>query len=149
MCHESTVNYTHHNFFELCNRPDIFGPFARTLLFSKVPRYFKWNKKNGCPARKAPQLMRAPAYSNQTLCTEYIQSIQDRLIAFVCNCSWLISPFHCHFKINAKCMDNSIQRIKPCTLLARRRQSLGRYDCRSSIGLHSITKSSTIRYGVD
>ncbi|GFR25194.1 ATP-dependent DNA helicase [Trichonephila clavata] len=29
-------------FFELCNRADAFGAFARKLLYSEVPRYFTW-----------------------------------------------------------------------------------------------------------
>ncbi|XP_044582624.1 uncharacterized protein LOC123263704 [Cotesia glomerata] len=31
-------------FFELCNRADDFGAFARTLLYSQVPRYFTWTQ---------------------------------------------------------------------------------------------------------
>ncbi|GFQ94621.1 ATP-dependent DNA helicase, partial [Trichonephila clavata] len=29
-------------FFELCNRADAFGAFARKLLYSEAPRYFTW-----------------------------------------------------------------------------------------------------------
>ncbi|GBP76086.1 hypothetical protein EVAR_46954_1 [Eumeta japonica] len=32
-------------FFELCNRPDIPGQFAKTLMCTDVPRYFTWNKQ--------------------------------------------------------------------------------------------------------
>jgi hypothetical protein len=64
---------------KLCNRAYTFGAFAQsTTLFHMEP-----NKKNGCPANKAHQLMCAPAYSNQTLWIEYIQSIQDRVLLSV------------------------------------------------------------------
>ena len=29
-------------FFELCDRADAFSTFARTLLYSEVPRFFTW-----------------------------------------------------------------------------------------------------------
>ena len=90
-------------FSELCNHADTFGAFARILLHSEVPRYFTWNQtKNGCPASKAYQLMHAPAYSNQTFWTEYIQSIQERLSASGCYCCCLKSPAYFHFKIYAE-----------------------------------------------
>ncbi|GBP65098.1 hypothetical protein EVAR_5244_1 [Eumeta japonica] len=42
-------------FFELCNRADDFGAFARTLLYSQVPRYFTWTQtKHGCPKQGSP-----------------------------------------------------------------------------------------------
>jgi hypothetical protein len=31
-------------FFALCRKSDVFGQFAKTLLYSDVPRYFVWNK---------------------------------------------------------------------------------------------------------
>ncbi|XP_055924554.1 uncharacterized protein LOC129956648 [Argiope bruennichi] len=31
-------------FFTLCEKSDIFGQFAKTLIYSDVPRYFTWNK---------------------------------------------------------------------------------------------------------
>ncbi|XP_029172028.1 uncharacterized protein LOC114941268 [Nylanderia fulva] len=31
-------------FFTLCQRSDIFGQFAKTLIYTDVPRYFTWNK---------------------------------------------------------------------------------------------------------
>ncbi|XP_055924693.1 uncharacterized protein LOC129956776 [Argiope bruennichi] len=31
-------------FFTLCKKSDIFGQFAKTLIYSDVPRYFIWNK---------------------------------------------------------------------------------------------------------
>ncbi|GFQ97793.1 uncharacterized protein TNCT_225881 [Trichonephila clavata] len=30
-------------FFTLCQKPDVFGQFAKTLLYTDVPRYFTWN----------------------------------------------------------------------------------------------------------
>lgn len=58
-------------FFELCNRADGFGAFARTLLYSEVPQFFT------CPASKARRLMHIPVYSNQTPCSIYSQSKAD------------------------------------------------------------------------
>ncbi|XP_072392278.1 uncharacterized protein [Diabrotica undecimpunctata] len=31
-------------FFTLCQKPDVFGQFAKILVFGDVPRYFTWNK---------------------------------------------------------------------------------------------------------
>lgn len=31
-------------FFTLCQKSDVFGQFAKTLLYTDVPRYFTWNK---------------------------------------------------------------------------------------------------------
>ncbi|XP_044575177.1 uncharacterized protein LOC123258986 [Cotesia glomerata] len=39
-------------FFELCNRADDFGSFARTLLYSQVPRYFTWTQTKTWMPRK-------------------------------------------------------------------------------------------------
>ncbi|XP_044594871.1 uncharacterized protein LOC123272237 [Cotesia glomerata] len=39
-------------FFELCNRADDFGAFARTLLYSQVPRYFTWTQTKTWMPRK-------------------------------------------------------------------------------------------------
>ncbi|XP_072392261.1 uncharacterized protein [Diabrotica undecimpunctata] len=33
-------------FFTLCQKPDVFGQFAKTLVFGDVPRYFTWNKSS-------------------------------------------------------------------------------------------------------
>ena len=33
-------------FFELCNRPGISGQFAKTLMYTDVPRFFTWNKQS-------------------------------------------------------------------------------------------------------
>ncbi|XP_072389482.1 uncharacterized protein [Diabrotica undecimpunctata] len=33
-------------FFTLCQKPDVVGQFAKTLVFGDVPRYFTWNKSN-------------------------------------------------------------------------------------------------------
>ncbi|XP_036339810.1 uncharacterized protein LOC118749148 [Rhagoletis pomonella] len=53
-------------FFELCNRPDAFGAFARTLLYSEVPRFFTWNqtkkwipRKKGTPIDACPGLFKS------------------------------------------------------------------------------------------
>lgn len=35
-------------FFTLCQKPDVFGQFAKTLVYGDVPRYFTWNKSNIC-----------------------------------------------------------------------------------------------------
>ncbi|GBP91904.1 hypothetical protein EVAR_89855_1 [Eumeta japonica] len=65
-------------FFELCNRADDFGAFARTLLYSQVPRYFTWTQtKTWMPASKAHQLLHVSIYLNQTPWGDYLQSIQD------------------------------------------------------------------------
>ncbi|XP_044596943.1 uncharacterized protein LOC123273567 [Cotesia glomerata] len=39
-------------FFELCNRADDFGAFARTLHYSQVPRYFTWTQTKTWMPRK-------------------------------------------------------------------------------------------------
>ncbi|XP_055932759.1 uncharacterized protein LOC129962790 [Argiope bruennichi] len=39
-------------FFELCNRADDFGAFARTLLYSQVQRYFTWTQTKTWMSRK-------------------------------------------------------------------------------------------------
>ena len=39
-------------FFELCNRADTFGAFARTLFYSEVPHYFTWNQTKKWMTRK-------------------------------------------------------------------------------------------------
>lgn len=53
-------------FFELCNRVDAFGTFARTLLYSEVPRYFTWAqtkkwapRKQGTPIDACPGLFKS------------------------------------------------------------------------------------------
>ncbi|GFY19856.1 ATP-dependent DNA helicase [Trichonephila clavipes] len=33
-------------FFTLCQKPDVFGQFAKTLVYGDVPRYFTWNKSS-------------------------------------------------------------------------------------------------------
>jgi len=33
-------------FFKLCSQLDIFGRFARTLMYSDVPRFFTWNRQS-------------------------------------------------------------------------------------------------------
>ncbi|GFQ69687.1 uncharacterized protein TNCT_566251 [Trichonephila clavata] len=33
-------------FFTLCQKPDVFGQFVKTLLYSDVPRYFTWNNSD-------------------------------------------------------------------------------------------------------
>ncbi|XP_039483119.1 uncharacterized protein LOC120446291 isoform X2 [Drosophila santomea] len=33
-------------FFKLCQKPDVFGQFAKTLVYGDVPRYFTWNKSS-------------------------------------------------------------------------------------------------------
>ncbi|XP_044575246.1 uncharacterized protein LOC123259048 [Cotesia glomerata] len=55
-------------FFELCNRADDFGAFARTLLYSQVPRYFTWAQtkqwiphKQGSPVDACPNLFKSNA----------------------------------------------------------------------------------------
>ncbi|XP_044595144.1 uncharacterized protein LOC123272415 [Cotesia glomerata] len=55
-------------FFELCNRADDFGAFARTLLYSQVPRYFTWAqtkqripRKQGSPVDACPNLFKSNA----------------------------------------------------------------------------------------
>ncbi|GFR31324.1 helitron_like_N domain-containing protein [Trichonephila clavata] len=90
-------------FIVLCNRADAFGDFARKLLYSEVPQYITWAQtKNRCPASKAHRLRHAPVYSNQKPWGEYLQSIQGRMNDFICDCCWLMSPAHCHFKIYVK-----------------------------------------------
>ncbi|GFR08745.1 helitron_like_N domain-containing protein [Trichonephila clavata] len=78
--------------FELCNLAAAFGPFARKLLYSEVPRYFTraQTKKNGFSTSKAHRLMHSPVYSNQKPWGEYLQSIQGRLSVFTCDCCWLM-----------------------------------------------------------
>ncbi|GFW83293.1 uncharacterized protein TNCV_2509331 [Trichonephila clavipes] len=41
-------------FFNLCNRQDLFGRFAKILIYTNVPKYFTWNKqsKNWEPRRR-------------------------------------------------------------------------------------------------
>ena len=34
------------DFFNLCNRQDGVGQFAKTLLYIGVPKYFTWNKQS-------------------------------------------------------------------------------------------------------
>jgi hypothetical protein len=53
-------------FFELCNRADAFDAFARTLLYSEVPRYFTWAqtkkwmpRKQGTPIDACPGLFKS------------------------------------------------------------------------------------------
>nr|XP_046472567.1 uncharacterized protein LOC124214346 [Neodiprion pinetum] len=53
-------------FFELCNRADVFGAFARTLLYSEIPRYFTWAptkkwmpRKQGTPIDGYPGLFKS------------------------------------------------------------------------------------------
>ncbi|GFQ91561.1 ATP-dependent DNA helicase [Trichonephila clavata] len=53
-------------FYELCNRADAFGAFARKLLYSEVPRYFAWAqtkkgmpRKQGTPFEACPGLFRS------------------------------------------------------------------------------------------
>eukprot|EP00102_Acyrthosiphon_pisum_P016931 XP_008188088.1 PREDICTED: uncharacterized protein LOC100159360 [Acyrthosiphon pisum] len=53
-------------FFELCNRVDAFGTFARTLLYSEVPHYFEWAqtkkwapRKQGTPIDACPGLFKS------------------------------------------------------------------------------------------
>ncbi|GFX22534.1 ATP-dependent DNA helicase [Trichonephila clavipes] len=55
-------------FFELCNRADDFGAFARTLLYSQVPRYFTWTqtktwmpRKQGSPVAACLNLFKSNA----------------------------------------------------------------------------------------
>ncbi|CAF4851971.1 unnamed protein product [Pieris macdunnoughi] len=55
-------------FFELCNRVDDFGAFARTLLYSQVPCYFTWAqtkklmpRKQGSPVDACPNLFKSNA----------------------------------------------------------------------------------------
>ncbi|XP_044586007.1 uncharacterized protein LOC123266044 [Cotesia glomerata] len=55
-------------FFELCNRADDFGAFARTLLYSQVSRYFTWAqtkqwipRKQGSPVDACPNLFESNA----------------------------------------------------------------------------------------
>ncbi|CAF4944006.1 unnamed protein product [Pieris macdunnoughi] len=90
-------------FFELCNRVDDFGAFARTLLYSQVPCYFTWAQtKKWMPRKQGSQLMHVPIYLNQTLWGEYLQSIQSKLNAFIFDCCWLMLLAHCRFKIYGK-----------------------------------------------
>ncbi|GFT35817.1 ATP-dependent DNA helicase [Trichonephila clavipes] len=50
----------------------IFGAFARTLLYSQVPRYFTWTQtKTWMPASKAHQLLHVSIYLNQTPWGDY------------------------------------------------------------------------------
>jgi hypothetical protein len=53
-------------FFELCNHVNAFGAFARTLIFSEVPRYFTWTpikklmpRKQGMPIDVCPGLFKS------------------------------------------------------------------------------------------
>ncbi|GFW34469.1 uncharacterized protein TNCV_500871 [Trichonephila clavipes] len=39
-------NSTLTEFFTLCQKPDVFGQFAKTLVYGDVPRYFTWNKSS-------------------------------------------------------------------------------------------------------
>ncbi|XP_044596944.1 uncharacterized protein LOC123273568, partial [Cotesia glomerata] len=55
-------------FFELCNRADDFGAFARTLHYSQVPRYFTWTqtktwmpRKQGSPVAACLNLFKSNA----------------------------------------------------------------------------------------
>ncbi|XP_044591454.1 uncharacterized protein LOC123269683 [Cotesia glomerata] len=55
-------------FSELCNRADDFGAFARTLLYSQVPRYFTWTQtktwmpcKQGSPVAACLNLFKSNA----------------------------------------------------------------------------------------
>ena len=34
-------------FFCLCNRQDVVGQFAKTLMYTDVPKFFTWNKQKG------------------------------------------------------------------------------------------------------
>uniref|UniRef100_W8AK89 Uncharacterized protein n=1 Tax=Ceratitis capitata TaxID=7213 RepID=W8AK89_CERCA len=87
-------------FFELCNRADDFGAFARLLLYSQVPRYFTWTqtktwmpRKQGSPVAACLNLFKSNALG------DYLQSIQDTLSAFIFDCCWLMLLAHYHFKI--------------------------------------------------
>uniref|UniRef100_A0A2S2R448 Uncharacterized protein n=1 Tax=Sipha flava TaxID=143950 RepID=A0A2S2R448_9HEMI len=54
-------------FFTLCQKSDVFGQFAKTLLYTDVPRYFTWNKigkkweprKQGKPHPSIPGIFKA------------------------------------------------------------------------------------------
>ncbi|GFX27281.1 helitron_like_N domain-containing protein [Trichonephila clavipes] len=52
-------------FFTLCQKPDVFGQFAKTLVYGDVPRYFTWNKssKNGSHGNKENHILPLQAYS--------------------------------------------------------------------------------------
>ncbi|GFX16778.1 ATP-dependent DNA helicase [Trichonephila clavipes] len=57
-------------FFNFCNRQDLFGRFAKTLIYTYVPKYFTWNKqsKKWEPRRReAFQSQDSPAYLWQIL----------------------------------------------------------------------------------
>ncbi|GFU47736.1 ATP-dependent DNA helicase [Trichonephila clavipes] len=66
-------------FFTLCQKPDVFGQFAKTLVYGDVPRYFTWNKsskkweprKQGKPHPSITGIFKAKTLGDFT---RYIQS---------------------------------------------------------------------------
>ncbi|XP_073831623.1 uncharacterized protein [Musca autumnalis] len=62
--------------FLLCNNADVFGEFARTLLYSEVPRYFTWaQNKKWMPRKQGAPVAACPGL--------YMSNTLDRVFAFL------------------------------------------------------------------
>ena len=70
----TTPKTTLTEFFSLCNRQDIVGQFAKTIMYTDIPKFFTWNKQSkswelSCPGAGILRLEYLNSYCRQKLKT--------------------------------------------------------------------------------